>query len=123
MLPDLASDQPALFTPLGLFGPWDKKIPDLLNEVRGRARIGIAAPEEIVDVRQPLDALRLVKDEHELKLLRRAPAISRRGRTGARGRTRERAGTSTKSKPSSCTSSCATGRRRSRTRRSSPAAR
>ncbi len=76
MLPDLASDQPALFTPLGLFAPWDKKITDLLNEVRGRARTGVAAPEEIVDVRQPLDALRLVKDEHELKLMRRAAEIS-----------------------------------------------
>jgi Xaa-Pro aminopeptidase len=76
LLPDLASDQPALFTPLGLFAPWDKKITDLLNEVRGRARTGIAAPEEIVDVRQPLDALRLVKDEHELKLMRRAAEIS-----------------------------------------------
>jgi Xaa-Pro aminopeptidase len=76
MLPDLASDQPALFTPLGLFAPWDKKITDLLNEVRSRARTGIAAPEEIVDVRQPLDALRLVKDEHELKLMRRAAEIS-----------------------------------------------
>jgi Xaa-Pro aminopeptidase len=76
MLPDLASDRPALFTPLGLFAPWDKKITDLLNEVRGRARIGVAAPEEIIDVRQPLDALRLVKDEHELKLMRRAAEIS-----------------------------------------------
>ena len=76
MLPDLASDQPALFTPLGLFAPWDKRITDLLNEVRGRARTGVAAPEEIVDVRQPLDALRLVKDEHELKLMRRAAEIS-----------------------------------------------
>ena len=76
MLPDLASDQPALFTPLGLFAPWDKKITDVLNEVRGRARTGVASPEEIVDVRQPLDALRLVKDEHEQKLMRRAAEIS-----------------------------------------------
>ena len=76
MLPDLACDQPALFTPLGLFAPWDKRVTDLLNEVRGRARTGVAAPEEIVDVRQALDALRLVKDEHELKLMRRAAEIS-----------------------------------------------
>jgi len=76
MLPDLAADQPALFTPLGLFAPWDKKVTGLLNEVRGRARTGVASPEEIVDVRQPLDALRLVKDEHELKLMRRAAEIS-----------------------------------------------
>ena len=68
-LPDLASDQPALFTPLGLFGPWDRKVTDVLNEVRARARTGVAAPEEIVDVRAALDALRLVKDEHEQKLM------------------------------------------------------
>ena len=59
-----------------MFAPWDKKVTGLLNEVRGRARTGVASPEEIVDVRQPLDALRLVKDEHELKLMRRAAEIS-----------------------------------------------
>ena len=65
MLPDLASDQPALYTPLGLFAAWDRRIAALLNEVRGRARTGVSAPEEIVDVRQALDAMRLVKDAHE----------------------------------------------------------
>ena len=35
-LPDLASDQPALFTPLGLFATWDRKVTDVLNEVRAR---------------------------------------------------------------------------------------
>jgi Xaa-Pro aminopeptidase len=76
MLPELASDQPALFTPLGLFAPWDRKVTDVLNEVRARARTGVSAPEEIVDVRAALDALRLVKDEHEIKLMRRAAEIS-----------------------------------------------
>ncbi len=76
MLPDLASDQPAIYTPLGLFSAWDRMIADLLNEVRGRARTGVSAPEEIVDVRQAVDAMRLVKDEHEVALMRRAAAIS-----------------------------------------------
>ena len=66
-LPDLAADRPALYTPLGLFAAWDRRVTDLLNEVRSRVRTGISAPEEIVDVRQALDALRLVKDEHELE--------------------------------------------------------
>jgi Xaa-Pro aminopeptidase len=44
--------------------------------VRSRARTGVAAPEHIVDVRQSLDAMRLVKDEHERSLMRRAAAIS-----------------------------------------------
>ena len=76
LLPDLAADRPALYTPLGLIPSWDQRITELLNEVRGRARTGVAAPEQIVDVRQPLDALRLVKDAHELALMRRAAEIS-----------------------------------------------
>ncbi len=87
-LPDLASDQPALYTPLGLFAPWDRKITEVLNEVRNRVRTGVAAPEEIVDVRQALDVLRLVKDEHELKLMRRAAEISAGAHRRAMERTR-----------------------------------
>jgi Xaa-Pro aminopeptidase len=78
MLPDLAGDQPALYTPIGLYATWDQKIAAVLNEVRGRARTGVNAPEEIVDVRQPLDAMRLVKDAHEIALMRGAAAISSR---------------------------------------------
>ena len=76
MLPDLAADRPALFTPLGLFDKWDQQVTKLLNEVRNRARTGVSAPDDIVDVRGTLDAMRLLKDEHEVKLMRRAAAIS-----------------------------------------------
>ena len=86
MLADLAADRPALYTPLGLFAAWDRKVTDTLNELRGRARTGVSTPEEIVDVRHALDALRLVKDEHELALMRRAAAIS----CGAHRRAMER---------------------------------
>ncbi len=75
-LPDLAGDRPALFTPLGLFRDWDREVTDLLNEVRTRVRTGIAAPEEVVDVRAAVDAMRLIKDAHEIALMRRACAIS-----------------------------------------------
>jgi Xaa-Pro aminopeptidase len=75
-LPEIAADRPALFTPLGLFEPWDRKVTEVLNEVRARVRTGVSAPEEVVDVRSTLDSMRLVKDEHELALMRRACAIS-----------------------------------------------
>src|SRR6185312_14237763 len=75
-LPQMASDRRALFTPLGLFREWDRGVTDLLNEVRNRVRTGVTAPEEVVDVRAALDAMRLVKDAHELALMRRACAIS-----------------------------------------------
>jgi len=89
-LADLASDRPALFTPVGLFEHWDRKIAGVLNEVRARVRTGVAAPEQIVDVRGALDAMRLVKDEHELALMRRAAAIS--GAAHARAMARARPG-------------------------------
>jgi Xaa-Pro aminopeptidase len=76
VLADLCCDRPALYTPLGLLPAWDRKVTDLINEVRGRARTGVAPPEHIVDVRQSLDAMRLVKDAHEQALMRRAALIS-----------------------------------------------
>ena len=87
-LPDLAADRPALYTPLGLFSAWDQKISGVLNEVRKRVRTGVAAPEEIVDVRQMIDTLRLVKDEHEIALMRRAATISAGAHRRAMDRTR-----------------------------------
>ncbi|HEY7788568.1 MAG TPA: aminopeptidase P N-terminal domain-containing protein [Casimicrobiaceae bacterium] len=75
-LPEIASDRPALFTPLGLFETWDRQVTELLNEVRNRVRTGVSAPDEVVDVRATLDRMRLIKDGHELALMRRACAIS-----------------------------------------------
>ncbi len=121
MLPDLASEPAGAVhadRPVRRLGPQD---PALLNEVRGRARTGVSAPEEIVDVRAPLDTMRLVKDAHEIGLMRRAAAISTERAPARDGAHAPRAGTSTRSKPSSRTSSCATARRPSPIRRSSPA--
>jgi Xaa-Pro aminopeptidase len=87
-LPEIASDRPALFTPLGLFDAWDRQVTELLNEVRARVRTGVAAPDEVVDVRATLDTMRLVKDEHELALMRRAGAISSAAHRRAMERTR-----------------------------------
>jgi len=88
LLPDLAADRPALYTPLGLLADWDRRVTDLLNEVRARARTGVSAPGEIVDVRHALDDLRLVKDAHELALMRRAAEISAKAHRRAMERTR-----------------------------------
>jgi len=86
VLPDLAADRPALYTPLGMFDTWDRKIADTLNEVRNRVRSGVAAPDAIVDVRAQLDSMRLTKDLHEVALMRRAATIS----SGAHRRAMER---------------------------------
>jgi Xaa-Pro aminopeptidase len=75
-LAELASDRPALYTPLGLFDAWDRQVTHLLNDVRARVRTGVAAPDAVVDIRATLDEQRLVKDSHEIMLMRRAAAIS-----------------------------------------------
>jgi Xaa-Pro aminopeptidase len=75
-LAEWTCDRPALFTPLGLYPAWDQLITDTLNEVRKRVRTGVAAPETVVDVRAAVAAMRVVKDEHELALIRRAAEIS-----------------------------------------------
>src|SRR5215831_8079411 len=87
-LVDLTADRPAFYTPLGLYGPWDRQITDTLNEVRSRVRTGIAAPEAVIDVRAAIGAMRLIKDAQELKLLRRAAEISSVAHRRAMARTR-----------------------------------
>ena len=65
-----------MYTPLGLYPHWDETITAALNEVRNRVRTGVSSPETVVDVRAPLAAMRLYKDEHELRHIRRAAEIS-----------------------------------------------
>ena len=87
-LADLAGDRPALYTPVGFSDQWDRQVSALLNEVRSRVRTGVAAPDAIVDIRATLDAQRLVKDAHEVALMRRAAQISSAAHARAMERTR-----------------------------------
>jgi Xaa-Pro aminopeptidase len=88
LLPELAADRPAIYTPLGQAAAWDQKLTQLINEVRSRARTGVSAPEHVVDIRLSLDAMRLVKDTHEQAIMRKAAAISTAAHRRAMARTR-----------------------------------
>jgi len=72
----LLADQPALFYPVGADAAWDARAMRWLNAVRANARAGVCAPERMHDVRALVDEMRLVKDAHELGIMRRAAAIS-----------------------------------------------
>jgi Xaa-Pro aminopeptidase len=72
----LLADRPALWYPVGADAEWDARALRWLNAVRANARAGVAAPQALHDVRAPLDEMRLVKDAHELALMRRAATIS-----------------------------------------------
>lgn len=76
MLPTLMANQPALFYSLGTDAGWDSKVTGWLNAVRAQTRSGIQAPATVVDVRQYVDALRLVKSPWEINLMRRSAEIA-----------------------------------------------
>lgn len=76
LLPRLLENQPALHYAIGHDAAWDAHIVGWLNTVRAKARSGVQAPESLVDARVLLDELRLIKDGHELDLMRRAADIS-----------------------------------------------
>jgi Xaa-Pro aminopeptidase len=75
-LAELLADQPALWFSLGHDAEWDARMAAALNAVRAQARAGRHAPTAIHDVRAALDAMRLVKDAHEIDLMRRAARIA-----------------------------------------------
>jgi Xaa-Pro aminopeptidase len=76
MIPRLLADQPAMFCDVGENSEWDARLIQWLNAVRAQVRTGISAPSEIRDVRKLLDEMRLIKDAHELDIMRRAAHIS-----------------------------------------------
>jgi Xaa-Pro aminopeptidase len=75
-LPGLIEDQPKLSYIIGRETAWDNRVAGWLNAVRAKARTGARAPDTFVDARVLLDEFRLVKDEQELAMMRRAAEIS-----------------------------------------------
>lgn len=76
ILPELIENKDAIFTPIGIESNWDNKMMGWLNKTRSRAREGITAPASLIDVREILDEMRLIKDPDELDVMRRAAKIS-----------------------------------------------
>lgn len=76
LLPKILANQPALFFSLGADAGWDGKVSSWLNAVRAQTRSGIQAPATLVDVRQHLDAMRLVKSPWEMDVMRRSAVIA-----------------------------------------------
>ena len=78
-LPDLLANRDTLWYALGQSTAWDEKITTALNAVRAQVRAGKNAPSTLRDIREPLDRMRLIKDAHELAMMRQAAAISSAG--------------------------------------------
>ncbi|BBI98408.1 Xaa-Pro aminopeptidase [Ferrigenium kumadai] len=87
-LAELLGNQPTLFFPLGADAAWDRRLLELRGKVQAKIRSGIRAPDEIRDVRAQLHEMRLVKDAHELDIMRRAAAVSAQAHRRAMRHTR-----------------------------------
>jgi Xaa-Pro aminopeptidase len=75
-MPEILANQEVLHTPVGSDAAWDQRVAGWLNTVRARVRTGVTAPDQIRDVRAPVNDMRLFKDEHEVAVMRRAAQIS-----------------------------------------------
>ena len=75
-LPELLANRPALHFAIGQSAAWDAKIIGALSCLHRQGRAGKHAPEQIIDLRVTLDRWRLLKDAHEITLMRRAAAIT-----------------------------------------------
>lgn len=76
VIPKLMGNQPKLYFSLGADAKWDKKTTAWLNQLREQARAGVRVPDAVLDVRQLVDALRLLKSPDELDLMRRSATIA-----------------------------------------------
>lgn len=78
-LPELIANQATLWHSIGFDSDWDAHIAKALTTVRGQSRLGKRPPPIIHDLRAALDEMRLVKDEHEVALMRMASTIAAAG--------------------------------------------
>ena len=78
-LPPMLAGAQALWLPFGVHTGLLERAEGWLAQVRAKARDGASAPTQMRDVCALLDEMRLVKDESELTLMRRAGAISAEG--------------------------------------------
>ena len=77
-LPKLLENTATVWYPFATHTGLESRIDGWLQKVRARVRYGALAPEAQRDVCTILDEMRLIKDAHELDLMRRAAQISAR---------------------------------------------
>lgn len=69
LAPKLIANQAKLFYSLGADVAWDGRVTGWINQLRSQARMGVAAPNEVVDVRKHLDEMRLYKSAYEINTM------------------------------------------------------
>lgn len=82
-LPRLLENRSQVWFPFATHAGLAARVEGWLNQVRARVRHGALCPAQQGDLCTLLDEMRLVKDPHELDLMRRAAAISARAHVRA----------------------------------------
>ena len=75
-MPQLIANQPALWSPFATHASLQPQIDTWLGTLRAQVRQGVDCPGSQHDLCKILDEMRLVKDAHEIAILRKAGAIS-----------------------------------------------
>ena len=76
ILPGLLENRERIYYTMGNDTVFDQRVLGWVNQVRGKARSGIHAPEQFVSLNNILHDMRLYKSRHEISVLRKAAAIS-----------------------------------------------
>ncbi len=76
ILPGLLENRERIYYTMGNDTVFDQRVLGWVNQVRGKARSGIHAPEQFVSLNNILHDMRLYKSRHEIGMLRKAAAIS-----------------------------------------------
>ncbi|MDP3088255.1 MAG: aminopeptidase P N-terminal domain-containing protein [Methylotenera sp.] len=72
----LLAGQPKLFFSLGESTSWDARVIGWMNTLRTQIRSGVHVPDEVSDIRQLVDEMRLIKSPFEIDLMRRSANIA-----------------------------------------------
>jgi len=75
-MPALLANQKAVWFPFATHKGLETQVDGWLNQVRARVRFGAECPQSQHDLCKLLDEMRLMKDSHEIAILRRAGKIS-----------------------------------------------
>ena len=75
-MPTLLANQNAVWFPFATHKGLETQVDGWLNAVRARVRLGAECPQSQHDLCRLLDEMRLIKDAHEIAILRRAGATS-----------------------------------------------
>ncbi len=75
-LAELMADQPTLYYPMGASTEWDTRLLKVREAVKSKSRSGVQAPSHLRDVQELLNEMRLIKDNTEQDIMRRAASIS-----------------------------------------------